>query len=72
VGSNKKSQREASPVVDITHQSEWKNKIHESERPHEERKLKKPGDKTNQKRYSHPEIQAPFDNLPVHDNHIRL
>jgi hypothetical protein len=56
VGSNKKAQREASPVVDITHQSEWKNKIHQTEYPHEERKFKKSGDKTNQKRSAHPKV----------------
>jgi hypothetical protein len=72
VGSNKKTQRETGPVMDITHQGERKDKIHKTGHPHEERELEKPGDKTNQKRYSHPEIQAPFDNLPVHDNHIRL
>jgi hypothetical protein len=72
MGSNKKTQCETSPVMDITHQGERKYKIDKAEHPHEERELKEPGDKTNQKCYSHPEIQAPFDNLPVHENHIRL
>jgi hypothetical protein len=72
VCSNKKTQCETGPVVDITHQSKRKHKIHEAEDPHKEGEFKKTGDKTYQKSCPHPEIHAPFDNLHIHENHIRL
>jgi hypothetical protein len=56
VRSNKKTQYETGPVVDITHQRDWKYEIDETEHSHEEGELEEPGDKTNQKSNSHPEI----------------
>jgi hypothetical protein len=53
-------QQQKNPVRDLPsygyHSSrERKHKIHKAEHPHEERELKEPGDKTDQKRDSHPE-----------------
>ena len=63
------------PVHDLpchgNHSSgEWKHKIHKAGHQHEGHKLNETGNKTDQKRDSHPKIEASFDNLPVHDNHI--
>jgi hypothetical protein len=52
----KKTQCETCPVMDISHQDERKHTIHKTENPHEERELTEPGNKTDQKRDSQPEI----------------
>ena len=43
--------------------------IRKPECPHEEGKLEEPGDKTDQEKNAHTEIQKPSDNLHVHDRH---
>jgi hypothetical protein len=65
---DKKTQQKTGPVMDIAHQREGKYKIHKPQCPHEESKLEESGDKTDQERHAHSEIQTPSYNLHIHEN----
>jgi hypothetical protein len=66
---DKKAQSETGPVMDITHPCERQHQSGQSKHSHKKGKLEKSGNKTDQKKNAHPQIQKPPDNLHVHGNH---
>jgi hypothetical protein len=72
VGSIKKAPCMTCPVMDITYQERGSTRAIKPDISMRNANVTNPFIKTNQERYSPPEIEKSCDNLPVHDNPIRL
>jgi hypothetical protein len=66
MGCDAQTQGKTGPVMDSTHQCEGEYDLRQPEGAHEKSKLEEPGDKADQEKDPHTEIQAPSDNLHVH------
>jgi hypothetical protein len=69
MGGDKDTQCQAGPVMDITHPGEGEHQLVKPDCSKEESKFEEPGDKTDQEKNPHTEIQKPSDNLHIQDLH---